>query len=146
MEHTVDPVQFIESAMDRYRCRTFICSTLTYPEASKPSPDWWYLSPITGQHISLFHMRTLAKLAERLSLDFHSSNGLHIFTEQPLSKRWLLPLLTSRASLPIAHSIRRIQGSLTWADHKILSNELGSSRRARRLDEVVRGEPSETSQ
>jgi hypothetical protein len=120
IEHSVNPVQFVEENVERYRCATLIFSTETYADDAGPSRDWWYLSAETGQHVSFFHKRTLAKLAERLKLRFYSSHGLHIFTKEPLSAA-VLNLVTGRPARPLATLIRKVKPSRVWADHVALA-------------------------
>ena len=116
IEHTVDPLAFVAGNMERHRCRNFIFSTETYT-GTRPPADWWYFTPMTGQHISFFHERTLQRIAQRLGLTFHSNGGLHFFTDGTLRNTALLPILNSTMAYPIARVVRKVLGSKTWADH-----------------------------
>jgi hypothetical protein len=121
IEHTVDPVEFVSDIMARHRCRTLIFSTVTYTADQPPAPDWWYYSPMTGQHISFFHLRTLQRIADRLGLAFRSSGGVHLFTDRPLRNGWMFPLLNTPLAYVLAQAIRWRMGSRVWADHTRLS-------------------------
>jgi hypothetical protein len=121
LEHSINPVEFIQDIAGRYRCTTFVFSTETYSDEVAPPRDWWYLSAETGQHVSLFHRRTLVKLSERLNMRFYSSHGLHIFTREPLERAVLLRLVTGRAARPLATLIRKLQPSRVWPDHVALA-------------------------
>ena len=33
-----------------------------------PDPEWWYLTPATGQHVSFYSRRTLETIADRLGM------------------------------------------------------------------------------
>jgi hypothetical protein len=121
IEHTVDPVEFVSDAMTRHDCRTLIFSTITYSGPQPPGPDWWYYSPMTGQHISFFHQRTLQKIADRLGLSFYSSGSVHIYTSRRLRNRWLLPALHSPLAYLLAQGVRLRMGSRIWSDHTKLS-------------------------
>jgi hypothetical protein len=121
IEHTVDPVEFVSEAMARHKCRTFIFSTVTYAGEQPPSSDWWYYSPVTGQHISFFQMRTLSRIAARLGLSFCSSGGLHLFTDRQLRNRWMYPLLCTPLAFGLAQLIRLRMGSRAWPDSMQLS-------------------------
>ncbi len=116
IEHAVDPVQFISETMAAYKCRTLVLSTITYA-GEKPAPNWFYLTPVTGQHISFFQRRTLARIAQRLGLRLYSSGGLHLFSDQPLRNTWLYPLLSSPFAWMWAQYVRLRLGSLAESDH-----------------------------
>ena len=117
IEHTVDPVDFVADAMTRHRCRNFIFTTDTYSGTAPPSEDWWYLTPMTGQHISFFHERTLQAIARRLGLSFHSSGGMHLFTDGSFRNLGMLPMVSSALAYPLALLVRRRLGAKTQADH-----------------------------
>ena len=119
IEHSINPVEFVEDVVRRYQCSTFVFSTETYSDNVAPPRDWWYLSADTGQHVSLFHKRTLVKLSERLNLRFYSSHGLHIFTKEPL-RASVLRFVTGRAARPLATLIRKLNPSRAWTDHVAL--------------------------
>jgi Methyltransferase domain len=125
IEHTVDPAEFVSEIMARHHCRTLLFSTVTYPGEQPPAPDWWYYSPMTGQHISFFHVRTLQRLAARLGLSFRSSGGLHVFTDRPLRNGWLFPLLNTPLAYVLVQLIRLRLGSRVWTDHTRLAGRAG---------------------
>lgn len=127
LEHTIDPMEFLSGMMNAHRCRTFIFSTETYSGEGPPRSDWWYLSTVSGQHISFFHHRTLQRIADRLKLRFYSSNGLHIFTDRKLRRPWLLPLLRNSTSSLLARVVRSRLGSLTNIDHANISRRLSAN-------------------
>jgi len=122
IEHTEDPVAFVAELMERHCCRTLVFTTETYSSRTGPRSDWWYLSPATGQHISFFECRTLACIASRLHLAFHSYAGLHLFTDKSLRNRWVLRLPgLGRQSGPLGVIVKRRMGSRVWADHMAMS-------------------------
>lgn len=125
MEHTPDPAEFVREIMTRHDCRTFIFSTVTYPGLGPPSPDWSYLSPMTGQHISFFQQRTLTRLAQRLGLGFLSSGGVHVFTDRNLRNVSLFPVLVSKLAFALAQAIRLRLGSRAGDDNQKLAEEMG---------------------
>jgi hypothetical protein len=48
--------------------------------------DWWYLSPETGQHISLFSKQSLQKLALELRLNFYSNGyNFHLLSSKKIN-------------------------------------------------------------
>jgi hypothetical protein len=126
LEHTEDPVAFVTELMERHRCRTLFFSTETYIGKDGPSPDWWYLSASTGQHISFFQDRTLRHMASRLGLKFYSYGGLHCFTDQQFRNRWLLPGLNAVSGM-VSKIVRRRLGSRTWEDHLEISQRCNAT-------------------
>lgn len=122
LEHLEDPVKFLEQVFARYRCRTLIFSTTTF-EGPPPAADWWYYSFETGQHISFFQPRTLSLLAERLGCRYmRLRQGFHMFTDQPLSPRFLMVERSGLLSRLTAAVIRRQRRalSLTRQDHQVM--------------------------
>lgn len=86
LEHMVDPLAFISSAVERSKTRTLIFTTELFKHAPPPL-DWWYYALPAGQHISFFTRRTLQEIARRLSLNFVSAGGMHMLTQKPVSQR-----------------------------------------------------------
>lgn len=119
IEHTVNPLEFVAQTLERYRCRNFIFSTVTYATPT-PASDWSYLSPATGQHVSFFQQRTLRKIAERLGLHFYSNAGLHIFAENKLRNAWALSCLHTAVAIPLAQLVRLRIGSRVMLDNQQL--------------------------
>lgn len=85
-EHVTDPVAFVDEQFKKYSPELMIFSTLLY-EADEPPPrDWWYYTFETGQHISIYHSRSLQQLAKKLDLHVTSLNsGLHLLSKQTIS-------------------------------------------------------------
>jgi hypothetical protein len=138
IEHTTDPREFVAESMRRFGAPLFIFSTITYSSSQPPGPDWWYYSPVTGQHISFFHNRTLTRLAQQLGLSFYSHGGVHIFTAEPLRNGWLASLFTSPLARALAEIVRFRMGSRTWRDHLQIVASLDQS--ARSINESSRAE------
>jgi len=116
MEHVQDPVAFVSEALQRYGTRTLIFSTQLFDGAPPPT-DWWYYTFATGQHISFYQPRTLARIAQALGLRFYSAHGLHILTDRPLHGA-RLKWLTGRMALPLSLYVKWRMGSRTQSDHE----------------------------
>lgn len=114
-EHLEDPLAFVSDAFACWGLRSLIFTTELW-SGPDPDPEWWYLSPSTGQHISFFQHRTLAAMADRLDLGFASHRGVHLFTKEAVSDR-RFRLLTSRAAKALWPIRSRGLESKTWADH-----------------------------
>lgn len=94
-EHLDEPLKELEHLLSV--SKTILFSTELYDEKFeyKKQDDWWYYSVDTGQHISFYSRVTLEYLAEKKGIHYYKiSNGLHLFTEQKISK-WKLKLLTN---------------------------------------------------
>lgn len=92
MEHIRDPYRFVADAFAKYDCRTLIFSTVCYGD-KLPDLDWWYWSLETGQHITIYHERTLRLLAEKLGVSFYSmGDNLHVFSDCQLGRLGQLSL------------------------------------------------------
>lgn len=83
MEHIANPLEFVRNAFCTYGCKTLIFSTLTHASNEVPAMDWWYYAFETGQHISLYHERSLQALAAQLGVELWSLNeGWHILSDR----------------------------------------------------------------
>ena len=119
LEHVHDPLAFLSTALETHGVRSLILSTQTYAGDRAPAQDWWYYAFNAGQHISFYQQQTLARMAQRLNLNFYSWHGLHVLTDQRLS-RGKLNLLTGALAYPLAVYARLRLGSRTQSDHAAL--------------------------
>ena len=79
-EHLENPIDELEKML--LLSDTIIFSTLLQPNDSVNPENWWYFIPETGQHISLFSLKTLEIISDKLNLYFYSNNNeLHIFSK-----------------------------------------------------------------
>jgi 2-polyprenyl-3-methyl-5-hydroxy-6-metoxy-1,4-benzoquinol methylase len=83
VEHLPDPVAEL-SAMLQLSDNVLFFTELQ-PEDPAALEQWWYFSPETGQHVSLFHRRSLAALARRTGLHLLSHENLHLLSRTPRS-------------------------------------------------------------
>ena len=94
------------------------------------SPDWWYLMPDTGQHVSFYPISTLKKMAEMTGTKLMSDGRFfHVFsrTELPFRTRALVRsrFLTFASSyvleglLLVSRSLNRSK-SLTQIDYEVI--------------------------
>lgn len=96
LEHTINPLEFIQQTLAEYQTDTFIFTTETFPDNSPPPPSQWgYYSLETGQHIAFFSPRGLTRLAHRLGMQYFPLGRLHIFSRKPLSP-WRLKLASNK--------------------------------------------------
>lgn len=133
-EHVPDPLEFVSSSFSRYNSNYMIFSTLTHNDSEPPPRDWWYYTFETGQHISLYHRRSLMAIAEKLGFHyFRISDNLHIYSRQelPMIKKALLGgALRNKVSCRILtasinHFRQRL--SLLDSDYKAIRKKMLSS-------------------
>lgn len=123
LEHTEDPISFVEETLKYYQTETLIFTTELY-NGNPPSPDqWWYYSFETGQHIAFFQNRTLRVLATRMGLNFSSNGWLHIISKNKINEA-LLGAYTGRLSILATHWLKRNLIKRTMIDHNILVDQL----------------------
>ena len=125
LEHSVDPVALVRSALaEGGGAGTLIFSTTLFT-GEPPSPAWSYYSLETGQHVSFFQPRTLKAMAKRLGMNFHSHNGIHVFTNEDVSSVILKVALSrvGRFAMPVVH--RRFK-SLIEQDRLIAQGRIRS--------------------
>lgn len=107
IEHTPTPLetlQDIESLLSDDGC-IILGESLQPPDIDVLRCNWWYCMPRNG-HISLYTDRTLALLATRSGLMFHSGDGMHAFSRPrggrfaDLARRISPPLLPVSLGAP----------------------------------------------
>ena len=116
LEHMVDPVAELSTMMSR--SPNVFVSTGILPHPTPKVSDWWYYSPLTGQHISFFTLDALRLLARRFGRHLLSRQEYHLFTAEPKSKL-LFRLATSRKASRVLSGLRR-RPSLTTSDSESL--------------------------
>ncbi|ATQ69563.1 MULTISPECIES: class I SAM-dependent methyltransferase [Methylosinus] len=85
-EHFVEPRVEIEKMLKL--SSNILFTTELPPNKITSQRDWWYLTPETGQHISIYSSRTLEHLAAQYGLRLMSNgSSLHLLTREPISER-----------------------------------------------------------
>ena len=82
-EHLVDPVKEIEKMLRHGNDVLF--TTELQPENKNELDSWWYFTPETGQHISMYSKRSLEILAQKFQSYFYSKNNIHLFSKSKLN-------------------------------------------------------------
>lgn len=78
-EHLNDPVNEVEKMLSY--SGTILFTTELQPADANSLNNWWYFTPETGQHISLYSLQSLSKIAERFNLHLLSHNNLHLLSK-----------------------------------------------------------------
>lgn len=126
IEHMEDPSGFVKDCISRSKTGTFIFTTELFA-SHLPVEDWWYLSKVTGQHISFFSLPTLLQLAENLGTRFLSHRNLHLFTRMELSQKRYQKLL-DREERHWRKQTAGKKSGLTTADHITMTRRVLSMR------------------
>lgn len=122
LEHVPDPVAFVAECLEGAGTDTIIFSQELH---TGPDPDWWYLTPATGQHVSFYSERTLATLGGRLGLHLHTSPRLHMLTRRELpAGRFGRLVRLSRLTAPL---YTRRRPSLMHPDHRAMLARLAEA-------------------
>jgi 2-polyprenyl-3-methyl-5-hydroxy-6-metoxy-1,4-benzoquinol methylase len=82
-EHLENPIDELKKML--LLSDTIFFSTVLLPNTNVNPENWWYFIPETGQHISLFSLKTLEVISDNLNLYFYSNEkDLHIFSKNKL--------------------------------------------------------------
>jgi hypothetical protein len=125
LEHTPDPLGFLRECMAGSGARAVIFTQVLHTGGD--DPDWWYLAPGTGQHVSFFSKNTITRIAGKLDMHVRSAGGLHVLSHRPISVgrlRWALRI----SKLPPRVWERRKAASMTWSDHRAMTDRLTVAR------------------
>jgi len=82
-EHLTDPVREIEK-MFQYG-NDILFTTELQPDNKNALDNWWYFTPETGQHISLYSKRSLEILAQNFQIHLYSKDNIHLFSRTKLN-------------------------------------------------------------
>ncbi len=101
-EHLPNPRESLQEMLTI--SKSILFSTELVPRSGvKKVDDWWYFTPETGQHVSLYTQKSLEHLAAENKLTLHTNgHNLHLLTDKviqnPFSGRYLW-LFRRKASL-----------------------------------------------
>ncbi|GAB3931390.1 class I SAM-dependent methyltransferase [Larkinella terrae] len=87
-EHLANPVGTVEQMLQAGKSILFTTKVLPNPNVTPET--WWYFIPETGQHVALYSLESLHRLAKRFGLQLYSDgHDLHLMTAKPISPTWL---------------------------------------------------------
>lgn len=62
-----------------------VFSTVLSPSTVEEFENWWYVSPLIGQHIAFYDQRTLNYIAKKFNTNVYTNGvNLHVFTTQKI--------------------------------------------------------------
>jgi hypothetical protein len=86
-EHLVNPVETVDQMLQNGKSIFFTTKLMPTPDVTPET--WWYFIPETGQHISLYSLESLKRLAKRFGLKLYSDQkDLHLLTHKDISDSW----------------------------------------------------------
>jgi hypothetical protein len=119
LEHLVDPISELESMM-QLSPNVFV-STMPVPEPAPAISDWWYLTPSTGQHVSLYTQRTLQAIAKHFNRSLLTFDSYHLFTAETHSRSFFRLAMNLRFAKALNRIHRR--SSLIGTDYETLAGK-----------------------
>jgi hypothetical protein len=120
LEHVVDPVA--ELAEMLRRGDSILCTTQILPAADPRPGEWWYYALSGGQHVSLFTLPALRRLATRVGRRLISDGvSVHLITARPVAE-WLFRLVVQRRVRAVLNRLRR-RRSLLPSDFQALTGQ-----------------------
>lgn len=129
MEHTTNPLEFIQQNLSTHQTDTLIFTTEVFANNAPPDAGkWGYYSFNTGRHIAFFSRNGLARLAKRLGMHYYPLGRLHLFSKKNLPS-WRLKLACHKLTvIPIALFATFRLGSRRGRDQMIIRNQTNQSR------------------
>lgn len=129
LEHSINPLEFIQQNLIDHQTDTLIFTTEVFPDGNPPLPNkWGYYSFDTGQHIAFFSRKGLARLAKRLDMYYFALGRLHVFSKKPLPA-WKLKLASHKLMvIPIALFATYRLGSRRNKDQTIIRQQASQHR------------------
>lgn len=128
LEHCPNPIEFLRECIEATGTSALVFSQELHTGGD--DSEWWYLSPVTGQHVAFYTEKTLSFIADQLAMSYSRVAGLHMFATTPVGR---LQLRTVNTACTAARSIARLDGllssrrsSLTWPDHLSTTRALAS--------------------
>jgi 2-polyprenyl-3-methyl-5-hydroxy-6-metoxy-1,4-benzoquinol methylase len=118
LEHLVDPVT--ELAEMLRRGDSVLCTTHILPATAPRPGEWWYYALSGGQHVSLFTLPALRRLAARFDRRLISDGvSVHLITSQRMAE-WRFRLVVRSRVRAILNRLRR-RRSLLPSDFQALT-------------------------
>lgn len=129
LEHTPNPLTFIQHTLADHESETLIFTTEVFPDDKPPLPGQWsYYAFDSGQHIAFFSRQGLRRLAARLGMLYYPLGRLHLFSTKRLP-RWKLRLASNKVLvIPIALFAAMRLGSRRGRDQEMMRRRMSGLR------------------
>jgi hypothetical protein len=117
LEHTPEPLDFFRAVFDETGAPALFFTECLH-DGTSYDPDWWYLLPDSGQHVSFFSAKTLQVIADILGLSLVSWDSSHLLSKDPVDpKVFRRAVRTSRLLTFVTRTPGRLSftpSSLKW--------------------------------
>ena len=87
-EHLENPKEELEEVLEH--TENLIFTTQIIPDNVSRVSDWWYFSPLTGQHITFYTHKSLYILGQSFGMNYLGTDAIHIFSRQPIEKQLVI--------------------------------------------------------
>jgi len=126
LEHLVDPVPQVADMLRRGE--SLLCTTRILPPTNPKPNEWWYYALSGGQHVSLFTLEALRRLAERFGRRLVSDGvSIHLFTAHRVPE-WLFRLVIRGRVTGLLNRLRRRESLMSSDFQKITGERLTGTR------------------
>jgi hypothetical protein len=111
-----------------YNPRALLLSTAIFTNEDQ---DWWYLSPVSGQHVFFYSKKSITMIAAKYKYDLVMSGGFILFVKKAstLTKVASKILLSGRVVRLLKTIILFLPTPGVWQDHLL---QVEKSKQARR--------------
>jgi hypothetical protein len=121
-EHLVDPVAELEKMVAL--SDTILFSTTVQPTTDVAPEYWWYFTPETGQHVSLYSRASLKALADRFGMNYcWNEQEVHLFSRKNINDR-MFKLVTHPRLCHWYNSLVHERPSLLDKDFSKIKNQI----------------------
>lgn len=117
-EHLEDPSAEVEKMLKH--TDTILFSTMLQKEEYSSIDQWWYFTPETGQHISIYTEKSLQELARKFNLKLYSNGkDLHVLTKRTIKSHSMkFDLLRTMFNRKIEQCIQFQRPSMMQKDYE----------------------------
>lgn len=127
-EHLAAPMQTIDELLTY--SDNILFSTQLQPSDTAALENWWYVSPEIGQHVAIYHRKTLEEIARLKGLHLYSNHkNFHLLTRKkisaPLFRVFTNPGFARLASLLPIHRKTLLQADYLQLKEKIYTSNSG---------------------
>lgn len=115
---------------------SLVFSTVLSPSTVQEFENWWYVSPLIGQHIAFYNKTTLEFIAKKFNKKlFSNGTNLHVFTEKQIDPSVVTAFFSDPKQSLIERIVKRLfptktvlknRTSLLQKDYEVIEKRLKS--------------------
>ncbi len=122
-EHLPDPISEISTMLEY--SDSILFSTEIYPSDKSELENWWYISPETGQHVSIYSIKSLQEIAKHFRLNLYTNGtNLHLLTPKTLNSNIFRLICKYKFSFLYLHLLKPKRQSLLITDYNKIKSGL----------------------